>query len=65
MRELKAHLVRGADDRVRGGRDGKHFFLCVCGECFFLGKSEDFFLVCFCSFFRERAMDVIYILNTR
>ena len=32
MRELKAHLVRGADDRVRSGRDGKHF--CVCCECF-------------------------------
>ena len=45
MRELKAHLVRGADDRVRSGRDGKHFFFC---ECSFVGfKSEDF-LSAFC-----------------
>ena len=69
MRELKAHLVRGADDRVRSGRDGKHFFFCVC----FAGLKVRIF-ICFCVlflffFFGERSMadNILYntALNTR
>lgn len=58
MRELKAHLVCGADDRVRSGRDGKHFFyVCVVSACLWV-KVRIFFLL-FASFFL-RASDRAY-----
>jgi len=63
MQELKTHLVGGADDRVRGGRDGKHSFFYVFCECFVWGKSEDSYLLLL---FFPRAFDgcniyIIYI----